>query len=95
MQQNVILSSCCLARKAQIKKKIAITNLNTSILIIIRILKSKYISIKAIIKISIKFLNTIKIKVSNKNNLFCFSCLLLLSNLFKNLVIFAKYLTKY
>jgi len=57
-------------------------------------LRLKCTNIRAIIKILIKVLNAIKAKASNKNNLFCFSCLLLLNNLIKNLVIFANYLTK-
>jgi len=80
--------------KYKLEKKIAITNLNASILIIIRFLKLKYTSIKVIIKISIKILNATKTKALNKNNLFCFSYLLFLSNSIKNLIIFAKYLIK-
>ncbi len=95
MQQNTILFDYCFAYKAQVKKKIAIINLDTSILIIIRFLRSKYINIEIIIKILIRIRNTIRAKILNKNNLFCFLCLLFLSNLIKNLTIFAKYLTKY
>jgi len=94
MRQNIISSNCRFAHKTQTKKKIAIINFNTLILIIIRFLKSKYISIKIVIKTLIRVLNAIRAKALNKNNLFCFSCLLFLSNLIKNLVIFAKYLTK-
>jgi len=77
------------------KRIVAIANLNILILIIIWFLKSKYINIKAIIKILIKIQNAIKAKALNKNNLFCFFYLLFLSSSIKNLIIFAKYLTKY